>query len=159
VPISRLDESAGRILQLKEDLGLFETPLPDPNSPLLATIGSAEDREVALNLCRESVTLLENPNNVCHFGPFFSLPFSSPPFSKHHQLKPTQTTNNKKKQLLPLSISKYPRILVTGPSSDSLTNQCGGWTVNWQGAPSDDYFSFGTTVLRGVQGTFSPHIF
>jgi len=69
VPVSRLDESAGRILQLKEDLGLFETPLPDPNSPLLATIGSAEDREVALNLCRESVTLLENPNNVRLFLP------------------------------------------------------------------------------------------
>ena len=94
MPISRLDESAGRILQLKEDLGLFETPLPDPNSPLLATIGSAEDREVALNLCRESVTLLENPNNVCRFGPFFSLPFSSP----LQQTPPTQTNSNHQQQ-------------------------------------------------------------
>jgi len=75
VPESRLDESVGRILQLKEDLNLFENPMPNPNSPLLSTIGGAADRQVALDLCRESVTLLENPNNVTFLSFFFLLSF------------------------------------------------------------------------------------
>ena len=60
MPLARLEESAGRILQLKEDLGLFENPLPDPNSPLLGTVGSRDDRDAALELARESVVLLQN---------------------------------------------------------------------------------------------------
>jgi len=112
---SRLDESAGRILQLKEDLDLFNNPLPDPNSPLLETIGGTEDRQVALNIARESITLLQNQNGF-----------------------------------LPLNPNTPRRILVAGPSGDSLTNLCGGWTVNWQGAPDDSYFRFGTTLLEGI---------
>ena len=60
VPQSRLEESAGRILQLKEDLGLLDNPFPDPASPLLGTVGSREDRDVALELARESAVLLQN---------------------------------------------------------------------------------------------------
>ena len=32
---------------------------------------------------------------------------------------------------LPLSPSS--KIVVTGPSADSMTNQLGGWSVSWQG--------------------------
>jgi len=52
---------------LKTDLGLFERPIPDPNSPLLETIGGPEDRQTALNICHESITLLENQDNVRFF--------------------------------------------------------------------------------------------
>ena len=41
--------------------------------------------------------------------------------------------------------------MVAGPSADSLSYLCGGWTVNWQGSPTDDVFPFGTTVLAGVK--------
>jgi len=51
-------------LQLKEQLNLFDRPSPDPNSPLLKTIGCSEDRLISLNITRESITLLENPNQV-----------------------------------------------------------------------------------------------
>ena len=61
---SRLDESVLRVLQLKEDLGLLDNPLPDPNSPWLPTIGSREDRDVALELARESIVLLKNQGNL-----------------------------------------------------------------------------------------------
>jgi beta-glucosidase len=43
---------------------------------------------------------------------------------------------------------------VTGPASDSPTNQLGGWTIGWQGAfglPSDIPLPEVTTIKEGVQ--------
>jgi beta-glucosidase len=54
---------------------------------------------------------------------------------------------------LPLS-HKAHKILVTGPNSDSPTNQLGGWSVAWQGAfnlPSDIPIPEVTTVKEGVE--------
>ncbi len=60
--------------------------------------------------------------------------------------------------VLPLSTSA--RLVVTGPSADSMTNQLGGWSVSWQGVfgaghvccmgPADQ-IPPGTTVLKGLQ--------
>jgi beta-glucosidase len=55
--------------------------------------------------------------------------------------------------VLPLSHRTH-RILVTGPNSDSPTNQLGGWSVGWQGAfglPSDIPIPDVTTIKEGVQ--------
>ncbi len=59
---------------------------------------------------------------------------------------------------LPLSSSS--KVVVTGPSADSMTNQLGGWSVSWQGVfgaghvccmgPADQ-IPPGTTVLKGIQ--------
>jgi beta-glucosidase len=54
---------------------------------------------------------------------------------------------------LPLSHTAH-RVLVTGPSSDSPTNQLGGWSVAWQGAfnlPPDIPIPEVTTVREGVE--------
>ncbi|KAJ2880819.1 hypothetical protein FB639_002751, partial [Coemansia asiatica] len=59
---ARIDESVARILQLKKDLGLLSHPFTDPD--LMATVGSAQDVEVARNAVRESVTLLKNKDGV-----------------------------------------------------------------------------------------------
>jgi beta-glucosidase len=59
---------------------------------------------------------------------------------------------------LPLS-HKAHKILVTGPSSDSPTNQLGGWSVAWQGAfnlPPDIPIPEVTTVREGVQQAAGP---
>jgi len=60
--------------------------------------------------------------------------------------------------LLPLSPTA--KLVVTGPSADSMTNQLGGWSVSWQGVfgaghvccmgPADQ-IPPGTTVLEGIQ--------
>jgi beta-glucosidase len=60
--------------------------------------------------------------------------------------------------VLPLAPSS--KIVVTGPSADSMTNQLGGWSVSWQGVfgaghvccmgPADQ-IPPGTTVLKGLQ--------
>jgi beta-glucosidase len=52
------------------------------------------------------------------------------------------------------------RVVVTGPSADSMTNQLGGWSVSWQGVFGAGHVCCmgppnqippGTTVLKGVQ--------
>ena len=61
-------------------------------------------------------------------------------------------------QALPLSPSD--KVVVTGPSADSMTNQLGGWSVSWQGVfgaghvccmGPPDQIPPGTTVLNGIQ--------
>jgi beta-glucosidase len=49
-----------------------------------------------------------------------------------------------------LPISKDADVFVAGSSANSLTRQCGGWTIGWQSMPSEDSTS-GTTILQGIQ--------
>ncbi len=59
-----------------------------------------------------------------------------------------------------LPLSPTSKVVVTGPSADSMTNQLGGWSVSWQGVfgaghvccmgPADQ-IPPGTTVLAGIQ--------
>jgi len=69
-----------------------------------------------------------------------------------------------------LPLSSTSRLVVTGPSADSMTNQLGGWSVSWQGVFGAGHVCCmgpanqippGTTVLKGVQAedpnvTFAP---
>ncbi|CAO2825081.1 unnamed protein product [Amaranthus hypochondriacus] len=58
------------------------------------------------------------------------------------------------KPLLPLP-KKAPKILVAGSHADNLGNQCGGWTIEWQGANGND-LTRGTTILTAVKCTVDP---
>ena len=55
---------------------------------------------------------------------------------------------------LPLS-RKATRIAVAGKSADDLGNQCGGWTVEWQGH-SGAITSGGTTILAALSKAAGP---
>jgi beta-glucosidase len=58
--------------------------------------------------------------------------------------------------ILPIA-KTIKKIHVCGSSADSLANQCGGWTVGWQGltAPTGPNFTTtGTTVLAAVKKLF-----
>jgi beta-glucosidase len=59
-----------------------------------------------------------------------------------------------------LPLSPTGKVVVTGPSADSMTNQLGGWSVSWQGVFGGDHVCCmgpanqippGTTVLKGIQ--------
>jgi beta-glucosidase len=50
--------------------------------------------------------------------------------------------------VLPLAAGK--RIVVTGPSADSMANQTGGWTIGWQGIPAGVTVP-GTTIAQGLK--------
>jgi beta-glucosidase len=59
------------------------------------------------------------------------------------------------KRTLPLSKS-LTRIHVGGKCADDIGNQCGGWTIDWQGK-SGDVTTGGTTILKAIQNTVSPN--
>src|SRR5215469_15702552 len=59
-----------------------------------------------------------------------------------------------------LPLSPSAKVVVTGPSADSMTNQLGGWSVSWQGVFGAGHVCCmgpanqippGTTVLHGLQ--------
>lgn len=59
---------------------------------------------------------------------------------------------------LPIPPTEQVKILVTGPTSNSLVYQSGGWTGEWQGVPvsdEDKYFTYGTSVFEAMKSTFS----
>ena len=58
------------------------------------------------------------------------------------------------KKTLPLS-KKLSRIHVGGKSADDIGNQCGGWTIDWQGK-SGNITTGGTTILKAIQQAVSP---
>src|SRR5258705_11108300 len=53
------------------------------------------------------------------------------------------------KRTLPVS-KNMKRIHVAGKSADDIGNQCGGWTISWQGK-SGDNTSGGATKLKAIQ--------
>ncbi len=59
---SRIDDAVRRILRVKQELGLFETPVTFVKD--YANFGSAEHERAAYNTAAESITLLKNTNNI-----------------------------------------------------------------------------------------------
>jgi len=55
---------------------------------------------------------------------------------------------------LPLS-KKAARIVVAGKSADNIGNQCGGWTVEWQGQ-TGNVTTGGTTILGAITNAVGP---
>jgi len=58
------------------------------------------------------------------------------------------------KRVLPVS-KGINHIHVAGKSADDIGNQCGGWTISWQGR-SGPNTTGGTTILKALQETVSP---
>jgi beta-glucosidase len=67
-----------------------------------------------------------------------------------------------------LPLSSSAKVVVTGPSADSMTNQLGGWSVSWQGVfgaghvccmGPPDQIPPGTTVQQGVKNDDSNAVF
>lgn len=50
---------------------------------------------------------------------------------------------------------RIARIHVSGKSADDIGNQCGGWTIQWQGL-SGNVTTGGTTVLQAIKAAVSP---
>eukprot|EP00604_Paraphysomonas_vestita_P001495 CAMPEP_0174822222 /NCGR_PEP_ID=MMETSP1107-20130205/14408_1 /TAXON_ID=36770 /ORGANISM="Paraphysomonas vestita, Strain GFlagA" /LENGTH=839 /DNA_ID=CAMNT_0016040611 /DNA_START=23 /DNA_END=2542 /DNA_ORIENTATION=- len=67
ISVSRIDESAKRVLELKNTLGLFDNPIPPKDDPLVSTVGQTSDWDLSLNTARESITLLKNKDSVLPF--------------------------------------------------------------------------------------------
>jgi beta-glucosidase len=59
------------------------------------------------------------------------------------------------RKALPIS-KQAPRIHVAGKSADNIGNQCGGWTIDWQGK-TGNVTTGGTTILAAIKSTASPN--
>jgi beta-glucosidase len=57
------------------------------------------------------------------------------------------------KNTLPIS-KKIASICVAGKNADDIGNQCGGWTIQWQGK-SGNVTTDGTTILKAIRDTVS----
>eukprot|EP01032_Pedospumella_encystans_P023303 gene23303-26378_t len=119
---SRIEDSARRVIQLKYDLGMFDTEnlVFSPEDPLIETVGSAQDWELSLNGSRAAITLLKN-HHFQGVAPEPVLPIATP-----------ATTN----------------VFLTGPTANSVTSQTGGWSVHWQGMQNDSEVPEGVSVLH-----------
>lgn len=62
VPMERIDDAVRRILKLKFELGLFETPTTDFKD--YPKFGSKEFEDASLETALESITLLKNNDNI-----------------------------------------------------------------------------------------------
>jgi beta-glucosidase len=63
ISVERLNVSVKRILETKEKLGLFQNAMP-PSVAAFPEFASAEHKAAALHTAEESITLLENKNNI-----------------------------------------------------------------------------------------------
>ncbi|GAA3937035.1 glycoside hydrolase family 3 N-terminal domain-containing protein [Hymenobacter algoricola] len=63
----RINLSAGRVLQLKVDLGLFENPMP--RTDRLSRVGDPALKQQTVEAARESVVLLKNEQNTLPLAP------------------------------------------------------------------------------------------
>ena len=141
----RIDESVRRILTLKFQLGLFDTPLVDPDK---ADAAVKANRDLARKAAGESITLLRNQNST--------LPLRA-------DLGKVVVTG------------PSAGCVAADPSKDpacqaAIANQLGGWSVSWQGPyqkldPADhrnccigppDQIPTATTVLDGIKAA-APH--
>jgi beta-glucosidase len=57
-----------------------------------------------------------------------------------------------KNQAKTLPLSKTARIHVGGKSADNLGNQCGGWSITWEGR-SGNFVPGGTSILSAIRNT------
>lgn len=62
ISMKRIDESVRRILQLKLEVGLFESPYVEQDA--VKNFGLPAYKDIALETARESITLLKNAKNV-----------------------------------------------------------------------------------------------
>jgi beta-glucosidase len=46
------------------------------------------------------------------------------------------------------------KIFVAGKNADNIGNQCGGWTISWQGSSGN--ITPGTTILQGIRAAVGP---
>lgn len=128
VPMSRIDDAVLRILRVKFAMGLMqinrEGIVTYPNADVMA------DR----SLHRE-------------FG------------SAAHRavardcVKQSLVLLKNGDHVLPLA-KNAKHIHLAGKTADNLGNQCGGWTVTWQGQSGDP--TIGTTILTAVRSAVSP---
>ncbi len=151
IPMRRIDEAVGKILEMKFAVGLFEAPMPSM-APLE---NAAAHRQTALAAARESIVLLKN-NGVL---PLLKSERASLDGETHATLGTVRGGTGAKRsgasggasqseavEPPELASPTLRRVFVVGPNADSQTI-LGDWA-----APQPD--SLVVTVLEGIRAEF-----
>ena len=120
----RIKQSVRRILKMKHDLGMFDENVFVESAKDLDLIGDPEVRKEALKIARESIVLAKNN--------YMTLPVAI-------------------RDGIGREVDRKIKVHVTGPTIDSIPDQCGGWTIHWQGANYNEEFAYGRTVLDAAK--------
>ncbi|MFI2296438.1 glycoside hydrolase family 3 N-terminal domain-containing protein [Isoptericola sp. NPDC019571] len=135
---TRLDDAVRRILRLKVDLGLFEDPRAPVGERIEAVVGSAEHRDLALDVARGSLVLLENDGTLPLAGGLVA--------------------DDDGRAGAPTGAAPL-RVAVVGPNADDPHAQLGDWAgasgqVSWirDGHPRE----LTETVLDGLRAVAPP---
>ena len=92
---------------------------PYANRTKITDVGSLPHRQVAREAVAQSLVLLKNGDGI------------------------------RPGIVLPITNFSDMKIVVAGRNSNNIGNQCGGWTITWQG--SSGATTTGTTILQAIQ--------
>jgi len=112
VPVERINDAVRRILNVKFKLGLFETPVSDPE--MYDKFGSEEFANISYEAAKECLTLLKNDKNT-------------------------------------LPLTKRKKVLVTGPTANSINYLNGAWSRTWSGIETEYNDEGKATVLDAIR--------
>jgi beta-glucosidase len=79
--------------------------------------------------------------------------FASDEFSQKNLATAEEAITLLKNQDATLPLKKNQRVLVTGPTANSMTALNGGWSYTWQGLETDQYIEGHHTILEAVEQT------
>jgi beta-glucosidase len=144
IPERRINEAAGKILEAKFALGLFENPIPElPSERGFAAI--PEHRQTSLEAAREGIVLLKNDGVLpLRYAMEGGIPLEGRATRGTEAGGPSRRDGGvSPKGELPTGIYHHPRVFLCGPNIDSQTI-LGDWVV-----PQDDDDVI--TVLEGLK--------
>jgi len=137
-----------------------------PDDPWNSAISKiANDSSISDNRMNDAVTRILNAK--CQAG-LFSLPGGPPAYKRDPSLIPdvggpahrmigrqavaqSLVVLQNNKGVLP--ISKTANVFVGGSGANDLNNQCGGWSISWQGSGG---MTQGTTIQQGIANVKQP---
>jgi len=96
------------------------------------------------------VGLFENPTGNAKDYPLFNSPAHNK--ANYDMAAECITLLKNNGAILPLAQGK--KILVTGPTANTMRSLNGGWSRTWQGETSDEFEKGKNTILEAIQNTF-----
>ena len=135
----RINESVERVLRLKYDLNMFDEIITMENGGNFDKIIDNHPDSTDDKLPKPSNAAISDALDMTHQSIILAK-------NNGHTLPITVNNNNANPTKL--------KVLVTGPTSSSLSYQTGGWSGLWQGInPShgNDWFTYGSTIYQAAR--------
>jgi len=153
------------MLMMADTNGTSRTPNWQTTMQLLEAAPSSTDTSMNVPTSRIDDAVTRILQVKCEMGMFdagYSVPTDTPQIgSAEHRTLAREAVNKSlvvlenDGSLLPLPMTA--NVLVAGTAADSMAEQCGGWTIDWQGLgtgsghSADGNTTAGTTILAGIR--------